>query len=138
MIGSVQDNSDDMTSRGRASRGSHRPAAKLSEELIPTIRAEYSAGGVTQHQLSKKYGVSQSNISRAIQGQQWKHTDAGADAVQHPMRMREEGSVLHFMRYAVRLFGADAVADAVSNLMRDAVADAVPHTDAVENPMPMR
>lgn len=72
-LGSVQDNSDDMTSRGRSNKGSNRPAAKLSEETVAEIRKEYAAGGTSQAKLAARYGVNQSNISRAVNGDLWSH-----------------------------------------------------------------
>jgi|SRR5580704_2657730 hypothetical protein len=53
--------------------GSMRLNAKLTEELVPVIRAEYAAGGVTERDLSVKYGINVSTLHRMLVRQTWKH-----------------------------------------------------------------
>lgn len=79
--GSTQDNMDDMTARERQSKGSHRPAAKLTEKTVAAMKLD-RALGMKQHALAAKYKVSQSNVSRALNGQQWKHVSVDTDAAQ--------------------------------------------------------
>lgn len=70
--GTVQDNSDDMTSRGRANKGAARPAAKLTDEIVTAIRAAHAAGEA-QKDLAVRYGVAQSTLSRIIKRTAWTH-----------------------------------------------------------------
>jgi hypothetical protein len=53
--------------------GSQRLNAKLTEETVPVIRAEYAAGGVTERDLSAKYGINVSTLHRMLVRQTWKH-----------------------------------------------------------------
>ena len=53
--------------------GSDHYRAKLTEELVPVIRAEYAAGGVTERDLATKYGVNVSTLHRMLTRQTWQH-----------------------------------------------------------------
>jgi len=67
-IGSDLDNVQDMIRKGRSTglKGELNGSAKLSNKKAAEIRKAYSKGRVTQIQLSNKYNVSQSTISRLI------------------------------------------------------------------------
>jgi HNH endonuclease len=52
--------------------GDLNPGAKLSRRQVLVIRQRFAAGGVTQLQLSKEYGVSDVTISRIISRTSWK------------------------------------------------------------------
>lgn len=54
-------------------RGEQHPHAKLTEDRARAIRAEWAAGGITQRELAERHGVTQSNVSRLLAGQSWKH-----------------------------------------------------------------
>lgn len=66
-VGSHADNMRDRNSKSRQSRGSKRPAAKLTEEMIPLIRADQR----TQCEIAADYGVTQSVISEIKTGKAW-------------------------------------------------------------------
>lgn len=70
--GSVQDNSNDMVSHGKSTKGESHPNAKLTEVLVLKIRKELEEGasGVS---LSKKYGVVKSVISMVKNRKIWNH-----------------------------------------------------------------
>lgn len=70
--GDHADNTDDMVSRNRQSKGEHRPNAKLTDADIRAIRAAENVWGV-QTELSKQYGVNTGAISRIRRGIIWKH-----------------------------------------------------------------
>lgn len=53
--------------------GERNPKAKLTAEQVLEIRRLRSSGGVTQAELSRRYGVSQAKISQIVLGQVWKH-----------------------------------------------------------------
>jgi hypothetical protein len=75
--GSHRQNAADMVEHGKAHLavkvGSQRLNSKLTEELVPVIRAEYAAGGVAEHVLAAKYGVNVSTLHRMLARQTWKH-----------------------------------------------------------------
>jgi DNA invertase Pin-like site-specific DNA recombinase len=54
-------------------RGETHGRAKLTEDQVRNVLAEYAPGGVTQQALAAKYGVTQITISRIINGQLWGH-----------------------------------------------------------------
>jgi hypothetical protein len=68
-IGVPKDNSLDMVSKNRQSKGTHRPKAKLDENAVLHIRAKL----MPQREYAKIYGVSQSKISFAQTGKSWRH-----------------------------------------------------------------
>jgi hypothetical protein len=44
---------------------------KLRPDLAVEIRSRYSAGGITQGQLAREYGVTPSLVSRIVRGKVW-------------------------------------------------------------------
>lgn len=48
--------------------GADHPHAKLSDDAVATLVAEYRSGGVTRAELAAKYGVSKSMVDNAIDG----------------------------------------------------------------------
>lgn len=71
--GTRLDNMADAVAKGRMSKGIERPLAKLSEPEIISIRKRYLTGGISQRQLAKDFGVSQSLISLIVSKKYWKH-----------------------------------------------------------------
>lgn len=71
-IGSPKQNTQDAVLKGRMRRGSTSPNAKLTEDIVKAIRAEYEAGE-TQVNLAIKYGLHQTNIGRVLRRKTWKH-----------------------------------------------------------------
>lgn len=70
--GTHQDNSSDMISKGRQTKGEDVNTAVLTEEDIPVIwerlmEKEFSA------KIARDYGLSRSTINRIKQGKSWKH-----------------------------------------------------------------
>lgn len=54
-------------------RGTQRYNARLTDEAVRAIRAEYAAGGVSQSTLAAKYGVSLMLINGVVRGTRWRH-----------------------------------------------------------------
>lgn len=75
LAGFHADNITDAIQRDRykALRGEDHGGAKLTEEQVLAIRAEYSTGRVTQKQLAKKFGVNPANIGSIIRRVTWRH-----------------------------------------------------------------
>lgn len=75
--GTHAENAQDMVKHGRAmgcgKLGSDHPKAKLTEDNVRRIRSEYAGGGVTERDLSAKYGINVSTLHRVLIRQTWKH-----------------------------------------------------------------
>lgn len=68
-IGTAADNMADKTRKGRQTKGSQNPIAKLNEWQIPIIRLDAR----TQDEIAKEYGVSQALISDIKKKAIWRH-----------------------------------------------------------------
>lgn len=53
--------------------GSKHPNSKLTENRVIKIRKRYAAGGVTQRELGREYGMGLTTINRIIGRIWWKH-----------------------------------------------------------------
>lgn len=78
-LGSHQDNMDDMNRKGRhgrsPARGETAGNAKLTDAAVREMRALWAAGGLTKRAIAKRFGISDSNISRILNGQSWTHVE---------------------------------------------------------------
>jgi hypothetical protein len=54
-------------------RGETRWNARLTEETVRAIRAEYAAGTAFQQELADRYNVSLMAINKVLTGKTWKH-----------------------------------------------------------------
>ncbi len=73
-LGTHAENMDDAVNKGQIARGEQHGHCKLSEEKVREARRRYAAGECTQRQLATEYGVTPSEISRAIGRKRcWKH-----------------------------------------------------------------
>jgi hypothetical protein len=86
--GTNADNVSDMTAKGRnyrpprierapaaLYRGTRCHTARLNDDLVREIRWRWEAGGITQMELARIYGVKQPTISSLILRRAWKHVD---------------------------------------------------------------
>ena len=75
MLGTRAENNFDKIAKGRErpARGESTSKAKLTDDAVRAMRAEYGAGGVTQKQLAEKYSTLQTNVSQVVRRQTWKH-----------------------------------------------------------------
>ncbi len=67
-LGTIQDNTADMVAKGRhrVEYGETHPTAKLTDAVVAEIRRRWIAGGISQVQLGKEYGVHSSWVSRIV------------------------------------------------------------------------
>lgn len=66
-LGTRADNNADMRSKGRANtKAAHAAVRKLSDREVRDIRANYALCRVNQTELSIRYGVHSSTISRTV------------------------------------------------------------------------
>ncbi len=76
-LGTNKINCEDMTRKGRSRFGERNSNVRLSPDDVIAIRDTYSKGGITQAELGKRYGVSQSTAHCVITRKKWKHLDVG-------------------------------------------------------------
>lgn len=73
-LGTAAENSADMMGKGRQSRGSRRPKAKLSEADVAAIKRRLADGERgTASEVAREYGVSYSAIMEIKHGRNWVH-----------------------------------------------------------------
>ena len=77
-LGTKKDNVTDMIEKNRAYRGQAKQGAKshlakLKSDDVLSIRKLYAAGGISQSQLGKMFGVQQSTIFKLVHNQRWGH-----------------------------------------------------------------
>lgn len=74
-IGTSKLNIDDCVSKDRHTRGIRNSKAKLTDEIVKCIKADYRPWDRTCSMtvMSQRYGVSPSIISDVIHGKRWKH-----------------------------------------------------------------
>lgn len=70
-LGTTQENTEDMRIKGRASKGTHRPTAKLTENQVREIRAKYDTGQYTYRGLIKEYNCE--GVKDILLGKTWTH-----------------------------------------------------------------
>lgn len=75
-LGTHQENSTDMVSKGRSiasSVGEEHHLHKLTIQDVKDIRAWYAKGDVTYAEIAAHYGVRQPTIGSIVRGEAWKH-----------------------------------------------------------------
>lgn len=65
-------NTLDSVLKGRNAFGERNGQAKVTAAQVAAIRARYAAGGITQRQLAREYGVIQQAISLITRGHNWR------------------------------------------------------------------
>lgn len=69
--GTARQNAADRARHCTSGRGIANNKARLTASTVRAIRERYAAGGVTQCQLAREYGVTQAHISAIIRSQSW-------------------------------------------------------------------
>lgn len=77
-LGTQADNVADMWEKNRGPkntgvRGAAHPKAKLTEAQVEEIRTRFKAGGITQAELARAFGVRATLISQIVRLQIWRH-----------------------------------------------------------------
>lgn len=67
-LGTRNDNVQDAMSKGRHPAGERNGHAHFTNAVVQEIRKRYAAGGVTQRQLCKEYGVTAGPMSELLSG----------------------------------------------------------------------
>ena len=71
--GTPSENYSDAVRHGNAQYGENHKGSFLTSRDVYEIRVQYSNGGVSQRELAKRYGVSQSSVHLICKGKSWKH-----------------------------------------------------------------
>lgn len=69
--GTHAENVQDKVDRLRHGFGEAHPNRKLTFSEVEAIRAAYSAGGVTQKELARRFGASRTQLHRIVHGSRW-------------------------------------------------------------------
>jgi transposase len=77
-IGSAADNKEDSVSKGRHQHGETHHFARLTRKDVEQIRSLYMIGGITQHELACKFGVSYQAINGILRGRRWGYSPLSA------------------------------------------------------------
>jgi len=71
--GDNYDNMRHMVEHRRSLVGSKNPRALLDDVKVRSIRELYAQGGYSQTEVAELFGVNQTQVSRVILRQAWKH-----------------------------------------------------------------
>lgn len=74
-LGTQADNMADMVSKGRNCKGENHGAARLTEDIVLSIRRRHLSGEATVRELAAECGVHQHHIRDIVNGECWKHLD---------------------------------------------------------------
>lgn len=74
-VGTASQNSADMVSKSRQSKGEHRWMHRLTREIVIELRRRHKRGvkGCGYIALSREFGLSHSSVRDAVLGITWKH-----------------------------------------------------------------
>lgn len=83
-LGNDLDNVHDMMKKGRRVKGgTHKPGkyeygvghhnARLTEEIVKTIREKYATGETSFNKLAQEYGLAIAHVYRIVRRKVWKH-----------------------------------------------------------------
>lgn len=71
-LGTREQNVADMIAKGRNPYGERNGQAKLTDDLVRSIRAQ-AADGVSHAELARRFGVDQGTITPVVARRTWKH-----------------------------------------------------------------
>lgn len=72
-IGTIKDNMQDRTKKGRTCRGENSGRSCLTEQKVEDIREKYESKRYTQEKLSKEYAVTTTTISDIVRNKTWRN-----------------------------------------------------------------
>lgn len=76
-LGTNADNVADKTANGRAFRliGERHHKAKITDEIVRKIRAEWAAGGKTYPQIGAMFSINSEIVGRVVRRKSWRHVE---------------------------------------------------------------
>jgi len=72
-LGTMKDNMADCSAKGRMHNGEANGIAKLTEDAVRAIRAEYTGRRGELTEFGRRFGVSDGAIRFVVRGQTWDH-----------------------------------------------------------------
>jgi len=72
-LGTLGDNMVDKVAKNRQQKGEGVPNAKLTDAQVIEIRQRYRAGGISQAQLAREYGVTHGTMGSLLHRKTWHH-----------------------------------------------------------------
>jgi len=72
-LGTQADNIADRDKKGHTAHGEQNGLSKLTKKQVLEIRRRYTIGGITQKSLAGEYDVSQQQVSRVVNHNDWNH-----------------------------------------------------------------
>jgi hypothetical protein len=72
-LGTHKENTQDALAKGRLAVGERNHQAKLTDEIVRTMRQEYQPGRGEFKRLGQKYGVKETAARKAVLGITWQH-----------------------------------------------------------------
>lgn len=63
----------DAAAKGMLQQGDRHHAAKMTAEIVREIRRAYAAGGCTQADLARRFGISETTVGHTLNGRIWTH-----------------------------------------------------------------
>jgi hypothetical protein len=73
VLGTYQQNSQDMVDRKRSTQGERNKHAVLTEQDVLEIRKKYPTGNYLQRQLADEYNVTVATINDILKRRSWRH-----------------------------------------------------------------
>ena len=70
-LGTRIDNEEDKKNKKRHLYGEKHSMSKINTRDVVSIKTKYKINNTTQYQLAKEYGITQSQVSRIINGKRW-------------------------------------------------------------------
>lgn len=71
-VGTDLDNMRDCSQKNRIAFGTRQPHAKLNDEFVKAIRVLARRDGLSQSEIAKRFGCSQTAVSLAVSGKRWR------------------------------------------------------------------
>lgn len=71
--GTIAENARDRMVKGRGTRGASQPGAKLTDQDVRDIRANFTLCRVTADELAERFGVSKNRIWAIVRRESWRH-----------------------------------------------------------------
>jgi len=72
-LGTHQDNSDDMTSKGRSAKGEQIGNSRITAACVRKIRRAHGTSGAGYRSVAKQFGVSFALVRDIVKGRIWRH-----------------------------------------------------------------
>ena len=73
LLGTKQQNAQDMVDRDRQAKGERHSYAKLTDQQVREIRELWAAGGKTKKEIGERFGITARNVLSIVRRDTWVH-----------------------------------------------------------------